>query len=221
MRWLSNCAKVIASHGHCVEWVSPLGLPVHQPYRKRVGFSVQGCAHHARSEGSSCMREAPALQEEHVVTTVLQRLKVMRDGEKMPVQKARQKTAFPPNYIHSLDSSHMMLTALACKREGESPFAPCCCPAHGSTGCPQLSACAGLVFAGVHDSFWTHAGDVPVLNRLLREAFVELHSRPLLEELLAGFKARYTDIDPAEFPPIPELGTLDLNQVLEAEYFFS
>ena len=30
----------------------------------------------------------------------------------------RQRTAFPPNYIHSLDSSHMMMTALACKRAG-------------------------------------------------------------------------------------------------------
>ena len=42
MRWLAKCAYVIASHGHCVEWVTPLGLPVHQPYRERVGL----CAHH-------------------------------------------------------------------------------------------------------------------------------------------------------------------------------
>ena len=49
---------------------------------------------------------------------MLQRLKLMRDSDKLPVQKGRQRSAFPPNYIHSLDSSHMMLTALACKREG-------------------------------------------------------------------------------------------------------
>ena len=59
-----------------------------------------------------------ALQETHIVVTVLQRLKLLRESAKMPVQKGRQKTAFPPNYIHSLDSSHMMLTALACKRKG-------------------------------------------------------------------------------------------------------
>lgn len=52
-----------------------------------------------------------------------------------PVTKARQRSAFPPNYIHSIDSAHMMRTALACKR-------------------------AGIAFAGVHDSFWTHAGTV-------------------------------------------------------------
>ena len=28
----------------------------------------------------------------------------------------KQKNAFPPNFIHSLDSTHMMLTALHCFR---------------------------------------------------------------------------------------------------------
>jgi DNA-directed RNA polymerase len=46
----------------------------------------------------------------------------------------------------------MMLTALACNA-------------------------AGIEFAGVHDSFWTHPGSVHVMNRLLREKFVELHTR--------------------------------------------
>lgn len=30
----------------------------------------------------------------------------------------RQRTAFPPNFVHSLDGSHMMMTAVACKKEG-------------------------------------------------------------------------------------------------------
>jgi DNA-directed RNA polymerase len=38
----------------------------------------------------------------------------------------------------------MMLTARACAKEG-------------------------ITFAGVHDSFWTHAGTVDVMNRLLRD----------------------------------------------------
>ena len=42
----------------------------------------------------------------------------------------------------------------------------------------------------MHDSFWTHAGSVDDMNRLLREAFVELHSRPLLQELAAEMQAR-------------------------------
>lgn len=30
----------------------------------------------------------------------------------------RQRTAFPPNFVHSLDGSHMMMTAVACKKAG-------------------------------------------------------------------------------------------------------
>jgi DNA-directed RNA polymerase len=30
----------------------------------------------------------------------------------------RQRTAFPPNFVHSLDGSHMMMTAIACKKAG-------------------------------------------------------------------------------------------------------
>ena len=109
---------------------------------------------------------------------------------------------------------------------------------------------AGIAFAGVHDSFWTHAADVPVLARLLREAFVDLHSQPLLQnlhdELTArqpgpfGTQARHNDEESSQrvsedlrtshlgkkkpapqIPNPPALGNLDLNQVREAEYFFN
>lgn len=45
-----------------------------------------------------------------------------------------------------------------------------------------------MAFAGVHDSFWTHAGDVNRMNEVLREQFVALHSQPLLDVLLERFK---------------------------------
>lgn len=36
----------------------------------------------------------------------------------------RQKSAFAPNYIHSLDSSHMLMTAIRCTAAGAAlPFA--------------------------------------------------------------------------------------------------
>lgn len=38
------------------------------------------------------------------------------------------------------------------------------------------AARAGIVFAGVHDSFWTHAGSVPLMNVVLRDKFVLLHN---------------------------------------------
>ena len=77
---------------------------------------------------------------------------------------------------------------------------------------------AGLQFAGVHDSFWTHAQNVPVMNRILREQFIKLYSQPLLEELRDSFIEQYPT---AEIPPLPSKGNLDLHSLLDATYFFS
>ncbi|CAH9103710.1 unnamed protein product [Cuscuta europaea] len=164
MSWLGDCAKIIARENHPVQWTTPLGLPVVQPYRK-VG--------------------------RHLIRTSLQILTLKRETDKVMVQ--RQKTAFPPNFVHSLDGSHMMMTAIACK-EG------------------------GLNFAGVHDSYWTHARDVDQMNRILREKFVELYEKPILENLLESFQQSFPKL---QFPPLPERGDFDLREVLDSPYFFN
>ncbi|OVA10304.1 DNA-directed RNA polymerase [Macleaya cordata] len=149
MGWLSDCAKVIASENQPVRWTTPLGLPVVQPYRK---------------------------PERHLIRTSLQVLALQREGDSVDVKK--QKSAFPPNFVHSLDGSHMMMTAVACRD-------------------------AGLHFAGVHDSFWTHASDVDKMNQILREKFVELYNMPILENLLESFQTSFPTLT---FPPLPERG---------------
>jgi len=53
----------------------------------------------------------------------------------------KQKNAFPPNFIHSLDSSHMMLTSLHCER-------------------------AGITYVSVHDCFWTHPSSVEIMGKV-------------------------------------------------------
>ncbi|XP_017975630.1 PREDICTED: DNA-directed RNA polymerase 2, chloroplastic/mitochondrial isoform X3 [Theobroma cacao] len=164
MNWLGECAKIIASENQPVRWTTPLGLPVVQPYR------VLG---------------------RHLIKTSLQVLTLQRETEKVMVK--RQRTAFPPNFVHSLDGSHMMMTAVACKK-------------------------AGLTFAGVHDSYWTHASDVDKMNRILRENFVELYEVPILENLLESFQQSFPTLC---FPPLPERGDFDLRDVLESPYFFN
>lgn len=96
----------------------------------------------------------------------------------------RQRTAFPPNFIHSLDGSHMMMTAVACRRAGlnfagffSSLFRPTL------SGFCRRKTIKHFFAAGVHDSYWTHACDVDKLNRILREKFVELYETPILEKV--------------------------------------
>ncbi|XP_050213879.1 DNA-directed RNA polymerase 3, chloroplastic [Mercurialis annua] len=164
MSWLGDCAKVISSEDQPVRWTTPLGLPVLQPYYKT---------------------------ERHLIRTSLQVLALQREGNSVEVRK--QRTAFPPNFVHSLDGTHMMMTAVACRD-------------------------ADLRFAGVHDSFWTHACDVDLMNQILREKFVDLYSMPILENLLEEFQTSYPAL---KFPPLPERGNFDLQEVLKSPYFFN
>ncbi|KAJ3693236.1 hypothetical protein LUZ60_008716 [Juncus effusus] len=164
MSWLGDCAKIIAMENQPVRWTTPLGLPVVQPYRK-LG--------------------------RHLIKTSLQVLTLQHETDK--VMGKRQRTAFPPNFVHSLDSSHMMMTAVACKRQG-------------------------LTFAGVHDSYWTHACDVDRMNAILREKFVELYERPILEDLLESFQKTFPKLS---FPPLPERGNFNLKEVMDSTYFFN
>lgn len=168
MTWLSDCATLIAKQGKPVTWVTPMGLPVVQPYRTK------------------------GKQTQTVVTALQNVMLVKEENDSLPVNTRKQRTAFPPNYVHSLDSTHMMLTALQCHE-------------------------AGLTYASVHDSYWTHASSVDTMNHILRRTFVDLHSQPLLDDLLAHFKRTYPGI---EFPPVPPKGDLDLKEILNSPYFF-
>ncbi|WEW57393.1 DNA-directed RNA polymerase [Emydomyces testavorans] len=124
-----------------VIWTTPLKLPVVQPYR-----------------------EAKTLR----VATTMQTFSVKEPHTSDVVSRRKQLQAFPPNFIHSLDATHMMLSAIKCDE-------------------------LGLSFSAVHDSFWTHAADIDTMNRVLRDAFVRMHSEDIVGRLGAEFKARYSN----------------------------
>ena len=161
-------ARVVSKGGKPVQWTTPMGLPVVQPYK------------------------APSRK---VVRTIVQSFVLQYDSEGSAIQKQKQKSAFPPNFIHSVDSAHMMKTALACQRRD-------------------------IAFAGVHDSFWTHARDVDAMNEVIRDTFVELHSEPLMTTLYEELRETYPEAAD-EIPKPPPLGELDLNEVKKSRYFFS
>lgn len=122
-----------------VVWTTPLRLPVVQPYRSA---------------------------SEKKVNTKLQNIQIHDPQVWHPVSKRKQLQAFPPNFIHSLDATHMLLSALKCKE-------------------------LGMTFASIHDSFWTHACDVDNLSRVLRDAFIEMHKDNIVGRLHEEFETRY------------------------------
>lgn len=136
--WFFESARLISSVcNDNVEWTTPLGLPIVQPYsRTKVKINVKK-------------------MDENLIV----------DSNNNP-NSLKQRNAFPPNYIHSLDACHMMLTSVNCEKKG-------------------------LTFASVHDCYWTHASTVPEMSQICREQFVALHSEPLLEDLSNFFCQKY------------------------------
>lgn len=165
MDWLTTCARMITQHGYPVAWISPIGIPAIQPYRQKKSSTI---------------------------VTLMQTVTLTDEHDDLPLHKTRQVSAFPPNYVHSLDSSHMLLTALEMDRRG-------------------------LAFSAVHDSFWTHPCNIDEMNDALRVVFIDLYSQPLLEQLKESWEMRYPDLN---FPDLPERGDLQLTEVRDAPYFF-
>ena len=62
----------------------------------------------------------PVLQPYHQLVRKTDRQRDLRAKLRTLKPNVRkQRNAFPPNYIHSLDSCHMMLTAMHCEKAGE------------------------------------------------------------------------------------------------------
>lgn len=192
-----------------VSWNTPLGFRVVQPYLKTRTIHLK---------------------------TVMQTVSLRASSQFDPVDVNKQVSAFPPNFIHSLDATHMFMTAMACFE-------------------------AGITFASVHDCFWTHPSMVDQMNKHIREQFVALYSQPILERLREDLMQNYgfykvpikvpsdsvaplpDDSKSSEssekidelgrrttlvsrwrhinLPPTPEKGDFDITQVLGSQYFFS
>ncbi|NXF95808.1 RPOM protein, partial [Eubucco bourcierii] len=178
--WLTESAKLIAQSGRTVEWVTPLGLPIVQPYY-RSKSTVLACGMQSLSVKTSTNNQKP--------------------------DTVKQKNAFPPNFIHSLDSTHMMLTALHCLRQG-------------------------LTFVSVHDCYWTHALTVDIMNQICRQQFVALHSEKILQDLSEFMLEKYCSPGKEtralwqkklmeQLSNVPKTGEFNLKEVMDSTYFFS
>jgi len=71
----------------------------------------------------------------------------------------------------------------------------------------------------VHDSFATHANDVTLLSKTLREAFVALHKKEILPEL-CDFWEEVFGVDQKKIPYVDK-DSFNLDEILNSEYFFA
>lgn len=122
-------------------------------------------------------------------------LQMTYKSETEDINKMKQLNGICPNFIHSLDASCLMLWLLKCKEAGINQF------------------------MSVHDCYGVLAPDTEKSAKLLREAFVEIYQRPILDD----FRADLTDDlpDTEELPPRPQEGDLRIEEVMKSNYFFN
>ena len=125
------------------------------------------------------------------------RLQIMLKEPTNRQDPKRSALGISPNVIHSLDASHMMATVNGMREAGISGFAM------------------------VHDSYGTHACDVQEMAIILREKFVEMYREDQLVKLLGEIKQQLPEQLVELLPKPLTRGDFDLDQVLEANYFFA
>ena len=132
-------------------------------------------------------------QSVKTIFTALQKLTYRVTLDTAPVSQARQIRGLPPNLVHSFDAAHLMRVVNRSVSEGIESF--------------QL----------IHDSYGVHASSLDRFHEIIRQEFVSMYEVKWLEELHHMWEQQ-TGLT---LPPPPELGSLGLNEVLEAKYFFS
>jgi DNA-directed RNA polymerase len=141
------------------------------------------------------VRQAYYVVEERRVKTMLAGAVVMprvvEDTDKLDAR--RQQNAIAPNVVHSLDAACLMLAVQMARAEGVESF--------------------GLI----HDSYATHAANMPILARTARQAFVRIYKNDVLGILREQFGAQTAEA----LPPVPLMGDLDLGGVLISDFFFA
>lgn len=172
MGFLQGAAAALAKEDKPIAWTTPAGLPVVQHINAYKSVLLQ--------------------------TSLLGKVYLKFASSLDKLDRRRQKSSIAPNFVHSYDAAHLMLTVCAVERKLGRPVS----------------------WAMVHDSFGTHAGDVDVMSGVLREEFVRMYKgRSPLEELAENVRAALKD--PSECPPVPKLGTFDVTEVLESDFFFA
>lgn len=173
MEYLKAVAGMLAKEGYPVEWVTPLGLPIQQMYLEL---------------GTTCFRlrfGGASIRYRVYVTEV-------KEGEE--IDRRKQVSGVAPNFIHSLDATHLMMVVNSSDRLITN-------------------------FTTVHDSFGTSLGEAGHMRRIIREQLVKLYTE---HDPLKEFKEHAENMLGREIddPLLPSKGNLDINSIISSKFVF-
>ena len=171
MEWLQKVARLICQSGEVVSWTTPNGFLVQQNYMKMRQECIK-----LRFGGSQ--------------------VRFYNQEETDEIDNRRQQNGIAPNFIHSMDASHLQRVVCAESTKGNKNFMM------------------------IHDSFGTDAAHAGSLYKTIRDEFIGLYKdQNHLEGFLDSVSYLIDDLD--EVPELPEFGNLDLDLVAKSDFCFA
>ena len=167
--FLQDLTELCTTRGKHATWITPTGFKVINRYTM----------------------ERIKVLDTHLYRNSRLQLSMVEDTKNPAVSLAIQ--AVSPNYIHSIDAAHLILTVLCMVDEGVKSFST------------------------IHDSYGCHCSYVPLMRKALTETFYEIHKEPLLFK----FKQDIEDVIGDTGRSVPAQGDFDITQVRDSHYLFS
>lgn len=173
MSWLKETATLISKEGLPIRWTTPDGFPVLQAYRD--------------------------VKRQRVETMINGSRVILTNTTELPtVDKRSQAQGISPNFVHSLDGTHLRLSVVRAAEEGMNAFAL------------------------VHDSFGVHAADTPRFFQLLRETLVEMYEEvDVVENFRIEILEQLSPKQREKLKQAPRNGDLNRTAVLESAFCFA
>lgn len=205
MEWLQETSALLANQkgldGNSIPtyWVTPAGFPVYQAYEKTVSKRI----HLILGKGviiknpAQLNEEADSMEKNSTNTEngIHPRINENQPGH---IDPRKQRQGIAPNFVHSMDASHLMLTVLACADKGINSFAM------------------------IHDSYGTTAADAETMFHTVREVFVSTYTEhDVLRDIYEQVRLQLSPKALKKLKQPPTQGTLDLSGVINSKYAFS
>lgn len=168
MQWLQQVARLVCKNENVVQWTTPMNLLVQQTY----------LAHEVKVFK---LRFAQTQKRFYVPYNI---------GD---VDTHKQSNAIAPNFIHSMDASHLQFTVITAKDAGINHFAM------------------------IHDSYGTNVAQAGKMFKVIRECFVKMYTE---HDVLQEFADEMRHFVNQDLPPLPTKGNFDINEVVDSLYAF-
>lgn len=170
MKFIKAVTNTVAKANMPLEWTTPTGFIVKQEIYE---FSTR-----------------------QISTQLMGKTKFVVKSDSDKINFHRMVNSCAPNFVHSMDASHLMLSVNSFNRNGIDSIAV------------------------IHDSFGTHAGNTDKLRGLLRGSLVDMYEQ---HDVITNFIREVEDKTLLDLSHIelPQAGELDLKEINQSIYAFA